>query len=133
MIGGRWVLLALAVAAGALGAAADARAEAAADPGARAFQKCFACHSVDPAERGLPGPNLDHVVGRPAASLKDFEYSKAMIATARENKLVWTEATLDRFLADPQGFVPGTAMNFFGLRNPAERAAVIAYLAGRRP
>jgi cytochrome c len=118
--------------AAALGAASVARAEAAADPGARAFQKCFACHSVDPTERGLPGPNLDHVIGRPAASLQDFEYSDAMIA-ARKKNLVWSEATLDRFLADPQAVVPGTAMNFFGLRNPVERAAIIAYLARRRP
>jgi cytochrome c len=132
IVAGRW-LLALAVAGSALGAAEAARAEGPADPGARAFQKCYACHSVDPAERGLPGPNLSHVVGRPAAALPDFEYSDAMIAAARQRKLVWTEATLDRYLADPQAFVPGTAMNFFGLRNPAERAALIAYLARPRP
>jgi cytochrome c len=128
VIGIRGRLFALVVAALAVGAVGTARAESAPDPGARAFQKCFACHSVDPAERGLPGPNLGHVVGRPAASLEDFEYSDAMIA-ARKKNLVWTEATLDRFLADPQAVVPGTAMNFFGLHNPVERQAVIAYLA----
>lgn len=127
------LLLALALAPGALGAAAAARAESAADPGARAFQKCFACHSVNPAERGLPGPNLYHIVGRPAAALDDYEYSPAMIAAGRSGKLVWTEATLDRFLANPQAFLPGTAMNFFGLRNAEERKAVIAYLARKQP
>lgn len=118
--------------AAALGVAGAAHAEAAADPGARAFQKCFACHSVDPKERGLPGPNLARVVGRPAAALADFAYSKAMLAARRKN-VVWTEATLDRFLADPQAVVPGTAMEFFGLRSSVERAAVIAYLARKRP
>ena len=130
IVAGRW-LLALAVAASALDAGFAARAEGPADPGARAFQKCYACHSVDPAERGLPGPNLSHIVGRPAAALPDFEYSDAMIA-ARQCKLVWTEAALDRYLANPQAVVPGTAMNFFGLRNPAERAALIAFLARKR-
>ena len=52
-----------------------------------------------------------------------------MIAAGRTGKLVWTEATLDRFIADPQAFLPGTAMNFIGMRNAAEREAVIAYLA----
>jgi cytochrome c len=116
-----------------VGAAPAARAEGAPDAGARAFQKCFACHSVDPKERGLPGPNLYHVIGRPAAALDDYEYSPAMIAAGRTGKLVWTEATLDRFLANPQAFLPGTAMNFFGLRNAAERRAVIGFLARGRP
>jgi cytochrome c len=113
------------VAAVALAAAGGARAE---DAGRRAFQKCYACHSVDPAERELPGPNLAGIVGRPAAAQHDFEYSDAMLDAAKKRKLVWTESALDRFLADPQDIVPGNAMNFFGLRNAAERAAVIAYL-----
>ncbi|HEX7006872.1 MAG TPA: c-type cytochrome [Alphaproteobacteria bacterium] len=122
--GGRRAL----VAAAALLAAGVARADEL-DPGERAFQKCYACHSVDPAERGLPGPNLAGIVGRRAAAQPDFEYSDAMLDAARNRGLTWTEATLDRFLADPQAVVPGNAMNFFGLRDPAERAAVIAYLA----
>ncbi len=133
MSGARGPIVAFAVAALALGACAAARAESAVDPGARAFQKCFACHSVDPAERGLPGPNLGGVVGRPAAALDDYDYSEAMIAAGRTGKLVWSEATLDRFIADPKAFLPGTAMNFIGMRNPAERKAVIAYLARKRP
>jgi cytochrome c len=126
-------LPALAAATWAVAAAGAAQAESAPDAGARAFQKCYACHSVDPAERGLPGPNLYHVIGRPAAALDDYEYSPAMIAAGRTGKLVWTETTLDRFLANPQAFLPGTAMNFFGLRNAAERQAVIGFLARGRP
>lgn len=111
MSGARRHLVALASAALALGAAGAAQADGAADAGARAFQKCYACHSVDPAERGLPGPNLFHVIGRPAAALDDYEYSSAMIAAGRTGKLIWTEATIDRFIADPKAFLPGTSMN----------------------
>ena len=123
--GGRQVALIAAIVAVAAG---TARAEPPADPGARAFQKCFACHSVDPAERGLPGPNLYHVIGRLAAALDDYEYSAAMVAAGRTGRLVWTEATIDRFIADPQAFLPGTSMNYVGTRDAAERAAVIGYL-----
>lgn len=106
-----------------------AHAEDSADAGRRAFQKCYACHSLDAAERGLPGPNLAGIVGRPAAADPDFEYSDAMLDAARKRKLVWSRDALDRFLADPQKTVPGNAMNFFGLRKAEERAAIIAYLA----
>ncbi|MGE5145855.1 MAG: c-type cytochrome, partial [Candidatus Eiseniibacteriota bacterium] len=87
MTGVRRALAGLVAAALALGAAGAAHAETAADPGARAFQKCVACHSVNPKERGLPGPNLYHVIGRPAASVDDYEYSPAMIAAGRTGKL----------------------------------------------
>jgi hypothetical protein len=49
-----------------------------------AFQYCISCHSVDPAETGLPAPNLDGLVGRRAGSRADFEYSPAMQAAGGE-------------------------------------------------
>lgn len=42
--------------------------------------------------------------------------------------LVWTRATLDAFLADPQRVVPGTAMGMPGLPNAGDRRDVIDYL-----
>src|SRR3546814_8066494 len=54
--------------------------------GERVFQRCYACHSVDPAETALEGPNLDGVVGRKAAALSGFDYSDAMIAQARRDR-----------------------------------------------
>lgn len=96
--------------------------------GEAVFQRCYACHSTDPAETGLTGPNLSGIVGRPAAVLPRFDYSPALQAEGRAG-LVWTPANLDRFLADPQGFIPGNAMGFFGLRDPEARADLIAYLA----
>lgn len=101
------------------------------DPGRgeRTFQQCYACHSVDPEEIDLPGPNLAGVLGRRAGTWAQFAYSPAMRAAGSERGLVWTRGTLDAFLADPQGFMPGTSMAYVGLREPSVRADVIAYLA----
>ena len=102
---------------------------AAADDRAPAFARCYACHSTDPAQVDLPGPNLHKVIGRRAASLPGFRYSPAMRA-AGERGLVWTGKTLDRYLADPEAVVPGTSMGPPGLGTATERHAAIAHLAG---
>jgi cytochrome c len=117
-----------------VGAALPGAGAAALDAGERAFEKCYACHSVDPAEAGkaLAGPWLGDVIGRPAAALPDFDYSEAMRAAAADG-LVWTTEALDAFLTDPQAFVPGTAMGLMRVRDPAERAAVIEYLQRHGP
>ena len=99
--------------------------------GERAFQKCYACHSVKPGEGGLPGPNLAGIVGRRAGADASFEYSPALAARAAAG-LAWTDAALDAFLADPLGWLPGTSMNFVGLGDAGERADLIAYLRNVR-
>jgi cytochrome c len=96
--------------------------------GRAAFQKCYACHSTDPDETGLPGPNLHRIVGRAAATRPGFDYSPAMLDAARRRPWTWSAQALDGFLADPEQWLPGTSMGFVGLRDPAERADVIAYL-----
>jgi cytochrome c len=45
------------------------------------------------------------------------------------SNIVWSEATLDAFLAAPQKNVRGNRMAFVGLSKPQERAEVIAFLA----
>ncbi|MBW8846631.1 MAG: c-type cytochrome [Burkholderiales bacterium] len=83
--------------------------------------RCAACHSVDfngvgPAHRG--------VFGRLAGTAKGFSnYSPALKASG----LVWTEANLDRWLANPEALVPGQAMGI-SLPDAGERADVIAFL-----
>lgn len=109
----------------AIGPAAPGRA---ANPGARAFQKCYACHSVDRAETGLPGPNLAGVMGRRAGTTREFEYTAAM-KDAGARGLVWDRPALDRFLINPEGVVPGTSMARPHLESDQERRAVIDYLA----
>lgn len=67
------------------------------------------------------------MIGRRAAALPGFDYSPAM-RKAGAAGLVWTEEALERYLADPLEMVDGTTMSFPGLRNAAERRAVIEYL-----
>jgi cytochrome c len=101
--------------------------------GERAFQRCFACHSVDPDEPAkLQGPNLSKLLGRPAAQLPGFAYSQAMRNKAAAG-LIWDTATLDRYLADPDSVVAGTAMSVPPVREAQERADLVAYLARSGP
>ena len=95
--------------------------------GARVFQRCYSCHSVEPAEHNLQGPNLRAVIGRRAGSLPGFEYSAAMVAAGR-NGLIWTEQTIDGFVGDPERLVPGTTMAPMRIADPTARADLLAYL-----
>ena len=95
--------------------------------GERVFQRCFACHSVVAGEQGLPGPNLRGVIGRRAGTVPGFRFSPALIEAGARG-LVWTRATLDAYLADPQGFLPGTGMAMPGLSVADDRRHVIDYL-----
>jgi cytochrome c len=101
--------------------------------GERSFQRCFSCHSVDPNERAkLQGPSLYKLLGRPAGAVAGFDYSQAMKAKAATG-LMWDAGTLDRYIADPEEVVPGTAMSAAPLRDEQERADIIAYLARSGP
>jgi cytochrome c len=93
--------------------------------GERVFANCAICHSRQAKVPSPAGPNLSGVVGRKAASLPGFKYSRAL----RESAKTWSPEQLDLFLKAPQTAVPGTAMAFAGLRNPEDRAAVICLLA----
>jgi cytochrome c len=96
--------------------------------GARVFLRCYACHSLHSQETvKLQGPSLYRIVGRRAASVPGFSYSPALAAMG-EAGLVWTEQQLDRFLADPEGRVPGNQMGFLGLADARDRADLITYL-----
>ena len=104
-----------------------AAAEQPRDEGERAFQKCYSCHSVERRETDLSGPNLAGIVGRRAAALASFLYSPAM-QKAGADGLVWSDAALDRYLADPLEMIPETTMSFPGVKNAVERRAIIEYL-----
>lgn len=85
---------------------------------------CAACHKFRAGEGTLIGPNLNGVFGRQAGGVADFAYSPAL----RQSGLVWTPTSLEAWLADPTGFVPGTTMAFSGYRSPEDRRDLIAYL-----
>ena len=89
-----------------------------------AVEVCLSCHAIAADEPALEGPTLWGVVGRRIASAADFEYSDAL----RRQQGAWDRAKLDRFLAAPQAFAPGTQMTLGGVRNAVDRAAVIDFL-----
>jgi cytochrome c len=99
----------------------------AAEDGARAFTPCRACHSLDPAEGGLPGPNLSGVIGRPVGSDAGFDYSP-LLRTARDEGLRWDTKRLEEFLADPAAMFPGLWMSMGGIEDAVERQALVRFL-----
>ncbi len=105
-------------------------AAAAPSAGERAFQKCYACHSVGNEGGYTAGPPLGGIVGRRIAAQPNFDYSPAMERYAAKRK-VWSRAALDAFLADPLKEAPGNEMGFFGMRDPSERKALIDWLASQ--
>jgi cytochrome c len=95
--------------------------------GRAAFTRCSACHSLEPGDGPKPGPSLIGVVGRPAASLPDFEYSP-VLADAGGKGLVWSEENLLRFMADSEAFLPGTVMGLVRVPTEADRRALLELL-----
>ena len=101
-------------------------ARSAGDPvrGAAVFQACAACHSTMPGVH-MTGPSLAKIWARKAGMVEGFQrYSEAM----KKASLVWTEQTLDKWLAKPEALIPGTSMSFPGLSESKTRQDVIAYL-----
>jgi cytochrome c len=96
--------------------------------GERVFKaSCGICHSPQPG-RNLVGPSLFEVVGRQSGQIPGFHYSDAN----KNSGLTWNVTTLDRYLVAPRELVPGTKMTFPGLKDPKQRADLIAYLATLR-
>lgn len=93
--------------------------------GEDAFQTCTGCHSVASDGRSAAGPNLYGVMGRKAGSLQGYSFSDAFAAS----DFTWDEASLDAFLADPQGYIPGSEMLAGAVSDDETRAAIIAYLS----
>ena len=73
----------------------------------KVFNKCKACHVVNKTKNKV-GPHLKGIIGRQAASVEGYKYSKAMKASG----LVWDDATLAAYLKKPRKFVKGTKMAF---------------------
>jgi cytochrome c len=85
---------------------------------------CRTCHVTREGDHRL-GPSLYGVVGREAGSAPGYGYSSAMA----DADLVWDEATLDRFVENPNAVVPGNNMKpFSGIASADERAKIIGHL-----
>ena len=93
----------------ALSFAAPAFAEGDAAAGEKTFNKCKSCHMIvsdagdEIVKGGRTGPNLYGIIGKTAGTA-DFKYGKDLVA-AGEAGLVWDEATLTEYVADPRAFL----------------------------
>jgi cytochrome c len=83
-------------------------------------KRCGGCHSLD---HDQTGPRLGNVYGRKAGTVSTFRYSDAMKTT----QITWNDASLDKWLTDPESVVPDTDMEFH-VPKPDERAAIIRCL-----
>ncbi len=108
---------------GATGAAGAATDPAALRRGEAVYARCAACHAI---EGHRTGPQHCGLFGRLAGTAPGFEgYSKAL----KQSHITWDARTLDLFLQNPTKAVPGTAMGYAGVKDPQERADLIAWMA----
>lgn len=105
--------------------AASAGPDAAA--GEKVFAKCKACHSIDDKMKNGTGPALWGVMNRAVGTVEGFKFSDAMKGHGGN----WDVATLDAYLENPKTNMPGNKMSFAGLKSPADRTNLIAFLAGK--
>jgi len=82
-------------------------------------KRCTGCHAMD---GDREGPRLAGVFGRKAGSVAGFDYSAGL----KSSGITWNEATLNRWLTDPDMVVPDTKMDFH-VPKAQERADLIAY------
>jgi len=102
--------------------------------GRKVFNKCKSCHVADKPKNRV-GPSLLGVFGRKAGTFDGFNYSKDMKAASGKG-LVWDDATIAKFVADPRGFLgsqigkdrASTKMAFAGLKKKKDIENLIAYL-----
>ena len=92
--------------------------------GQRAFAPCALCHSLQP-DQNMTGPSLAGLWNRKAGSVASFSrYSPAL----KSANIVWNDKTLDDWITDPQHLVPGNEMTFAGIKDPKQRADLLAFL-----
>ena len=105
--------------------AAPAFAAGDAEAGGKLFTKtCGGCHSIGEGARGGFGPQLNGILGRPAGTTPDYQYSDAM----KNSGVVWTRDKLTAYIEDPKSVVSGTRMIFWGISDPQKIENILAYL-----
>lgn len=101
-------------------AAGDAQA------GGQLFTKtCGGCHSIGENARPGFGPQLNGIIGRPAGTSENYQYSDAM----KNSGVTWTRETLAAYIEAPKKVVSGTRMIFWGISDQQKIDDLLAYLA----
>lgn len=95
--------------------------------GAKVFRYCKACHTLDEGAKHKVGPNLWGIYGRAAGTKEDYKYSKAIKASG----VIWTEETMDAYLAKPSAFIKGGLMSFAGVKKQEDRDALQLFLKSK--
>jgi cytochrome c len=109
-----------------LGAPEDPLAAYAGDPGAEVFRACVACHTLQADQGNRAGPTLAGIFGRRIATLSNYNFSEALKHLA----IVWTPETVSQlFEVGPATYTPGTKMPEQRIGSPADRAALVEFLA----
>jgi cytochrome c len=99
-------------------------AQEAGDTQAAFNNSCRTCHSMKEGDNRL-GPTLNGVIGRKAGTVGGFQFSSSM----KGSGIVWDEATLDKFIANPEAVVHGNRMKpFGGIESAEQRSKIIAFL-----
>jgi cytochrome c len=102
----------------------DLLIEATAEQGMALARACAACHSFDQGGPNKIGPNLYGVYNNVMGTYPGFAYSDVMANDGR----VWDVEALNAFLWKPKKYLPGTKMNYIGMRKAEDRAAMVKYL-----
>ena len=89
--------------------------------GEEIYHRCLACHALN---ANRVGPKHCGLFGRRSGTVPDYQYSSAM----KKYGVIWNEETLAHFIQNPMQVVPGTKMGYAGIKDPQERADLIAYL-----
>jgi cytochrome c len=96
------------------------------DRGAQVFRACVACHGLTAADTNLAGPTLHGIMGRRIASAPGYAFSDPL----KKLDIVWTPETIAKlFEVGPTLYTPGTKMPEQRITDPADRQALVDWLA----
>ena len=93
--------------------------------GQKLSKACAACHSFDNGGGNGVGPNLYNIVGNAKQAKAGYAYSGVLNANGVND---WSYDSLNKFLWKPKKYAKGTKMGYAGMKKPADRAAMIAWL-----
>jgi cytochrome c len=96
-----------------------------ADEGKIAFNNsCRTCHSLKAGDNRL-GPSLHGIIGAKAGQSTGYAYSQSL----RQSGVTWDEATLQRWIENPEAVIPNNNMKpYSGLTDAAVRKKIVEFL-----